>query len=100
MDHALVMGRGKTEGGLVDDLRRRPRRHLVLALEQGAERFALDEFHDEVGLAFILADEVDLDDVRVVEGRHAACFTQEALFHALIVGQRLCQHLDCDIAVE
>ena len=58
-------------------------RKLALALEHPAERFAFDELHDEIRLAFVVADEIDLDDVRIVERRHAARFAQEAFLDRL-----------------
>ncbi len=73
---------------------------LGFALEHRAERFAVDEFHDEIGLAVVVADEIDLDDVRIVERRHAARFAQETLLHALIVRERIGEHLDRDVAIQ
>ena len=71
-----------------------------LALEHRAERLAFDEFHHEEGLALVFADEVDLDDVRVIERSHAARLAQEALLDPFIVGQGIGQHLDRDVAIQ
>ena len=100
MDHAAVVRGGEAGGGLVDRPRRLLRRHLVLALEPGRERLALDELHGEIGLPLPLADVVDLDDVRVVERGHGAGLAQEALLDALVVRERRGQHLDRDVAAE
>ncbi len=100
MNHALVVGRGKTQGGFVNDLRGLFGLELAIALEQRAQRFAVDEFHDEIRLAFILADEIDLDDVWIVERGHAARLAQKTFLDAFVVGQRIGQHLDRDIAIQ
>ena len=100
MDHTFVVRGGEAERGLVDDLRGRADGDLVFALEQGAERLAFDKLHDEERLALVFADVVDLDDVRIIQCRHAARFAQEAFLHALVVRQRIRQDLDGDIAVE
>src|SRR5262249_13021604 len=73
---------------------------LALALEHRAERFAVDELHDEIGLAFVVADEVDLDDVRIVQRRHRTRLAQEALLDRGVVRQRLGQYLDRDVTVQ
>ena len=86
MDNAAVVSAGKAERGLLDHLRRLLDGQLAFALEHRTERLAFYEFHDEERLPFILANEIDLDDVRVVERSHAARLTQEALLDALVVG--------------
>ena len=100
MNNALVVRRRETHRGLVDDLRGLLGLEFAFAFEHRAERFAVDEFHDEIRLAVVVADEIDLDDVRIVERGHAACFAQETLLHALIVRERIGKHLDRDVAIE
>ena len=98
-DAAVVRGR-EAHRGLLQHLGRLLDRKLAFALQHGAERFAFDEFHDEIRLAFVVADEIDLDDVRIVERGHAARFAQEALLDRLVVRERIGKHLDRDVAVQ
>jgi hypothetical protein len=65
------------------------------------EVFAGDELHrDEVGLVGLAAEVVDLDDVRVVEGRAHAGLVQEHLDEGLLLREVAQDLLDDDEAVE
>ncbi len=50
----------------------------LVRIEEVLELLALDELHDEVGNFVLLAEVVDLDDVRMVEARHGLRFAHEA----------------------
>ncbi len=49
----------------------------LVGVEEVLELLALDELHDEVGNVVLLAEVVDLDNVRVVEPRHRLRFAYE-----------------------
>ncbi len=70
--------------------------------EQRLQRLACEQLHGDVGLAVLLADVVDDDDVRVAELSRGACLAQEALPH---LGQYLrrqvgMQRLDRELALD
>ena len=100
MDHALRVRGSKTLRGVQKDLQRVARYQADFALQAGRQRFAVDVFHHKEGLFFVLADEVDLDDVRVVERRHRARFAQEAFDEYLVVRHGRGQHLDRHVATQ
>src|SRR5450432_708709 len=100
MDDTAVMRGSQAQRRLVDNLGRLFGLELALAFEQRTQRFAVDELHDEEGLAGVVANEVYLYNMRIIERGHAARFAQEAFLYALVVGQRIGQHLDRDVAVQ
>ncbi len=100
MDHAAVVRQGEALRHLQQDARGLEGLQPVLALEPLAERLAFDELHREIGLALVLADQVDLHDVRIVELRHAARLAEEAFDHQGVVGQCLRQHLDRHMSLQ
>ena len=52
------------------------------------QRLALQELHGDEQLAAVLADFVDLADVRMIDARRGPGFAPEALARRLVVGQR------------
>ena len=65
-----------------------------------AEALPLDELHGDPGVAVVLADLVDRDDVRVVEGRGGARLVLEALEVLAALREPLGEQLDGDLAPE
>ena len=65
-----------------------------------AQLFAFEQFGDDIGRAFVLADIVDGEDVRVIERRGGAGFLLEAAQTVGITGELGGQHLDRDLATE
>ena len=89
-----------------------PRRHIQARLHheglvkvfvrdhQLLQRFALDELHDDVGLALLVTEGVDLRDVRVIELCRRLCLAIEALDHGLVGSHGCKQHLYRHLTIE
>ena len=78
---------------VLHDLKLPRQRRRLVALEERAERFALDVLHRDVRLAFVLADIVDGDDVDVLEPAGRSGLARESLAQLGVV-KALAQHLD------
>jgi hypothetical protein len=59
-----------------------------------AQAAALDEIHHDVGAAFFLLDVMHLDDMGMLELRHADRFLEEAIEKVLAAGELGVQHFD------
>ena len=99
VDDSGGVGGGEAVGNLRRDVEQLAGRN-GLAGEQGTERFALDEFADDVLLAGLDAKVVDGDDVGVVERGDGAGLALEAA--AVIGAGGACprEDLDGDVAIE
>src|ERR1700682_5451623 len=91
--------------GVVQGAGDRPQQpHDLLKLRRAAhavgESASLDQLHDQVGNASVLAKVECAEDVGVVEPRHRLRFELKALPVALVLGEEFGQHLDRDEAVE
>ena len=99
VDDALGMGGDERIGHLGADPEHVRHRELP-ALHQLPERAALEQLHDQVGLAVLLADVVDGADVRMTQPRGRAGLALEPLAALRVVGEIPGQHLERDRAVE
>ena len=75
-------------------------REHVLALEDGGERLAGHELHDEEGAALLLAVVEDVGDALVVDERGVAGLGAEALEEARVTEVLVFQDLDRDGATD
>jgi hypothetical protein len=101
----LLLVRVVEAGGGVDDdvdqvLEREPGPGLVRRADQPPEVLPPDVLHGEEVGPVVLADVVDLDDVRVVERRREAGLAEEHLDQALVVGVLLEHALERDELLE
>ena len=70
------------------------------SVEELPQGLALEELHRQVRPPGVLADVVDRDDVRVVEGRGRARLGVKASDPARVADHVVRKHLDCDVAAE
>jgi hypothetical protein len=80
-------------GGLGHHHHRVVRRERAVATQQAVQRFPRDELHHQVRQPVGLTVVVDLDDVRVGQGRHGVRLDPEPLGEARVSGQLGQQHL-------
>ena len=110
MDDALVMRGGKPAGelhrvreGLADEKPRACRvrsRPLVAGRKPVAQRLALEQLRDDVRRAVVLADVVDIQNVRMVQRGRRARLLLEAGQTPAVPGERGRQHFDGHIAAQ
>ena len=100
MDDAGGVRAGEPVGQLAGDVQHPPGRQRVLGADEVAQRPPVHELHDREGQPRRLADLVDRDDVRVVEGGGRARLLGEAAEAVRDRGEGLGQELDGDVAVE
>ena len=98
--HALRVRVGQAPGHLAQNPRRLRRRQRSATPDALAERFAVDERHDEEDQVAHLFDREDGNDVRVRELGRCAGFVQEALSQRRVTRQVRWQQLEGDQAVE
>src|SRR5262249_42316282 len=99
MDDAFGMRGGQSLGDLprvIDSLSRSD----CALFYQFAQLLAFEQFGDDIGRAFMRADVVNREDVRVVERRGGAGFLLEAAQAIRIPGELGGQQLDGDLATE
>src|SRR5215813_9871336 len=99
MDDAFGMRGGQSLGDLprvIDSLSRSD----CALFYQFAQLLAFEQFGDDIGRAFMRADVVNREDVRVVERRGGAGFLLEAAQAVRIPGELGGQQLDGDLATE
>ncbi len=99
MDDAFFMGGGEAVGDLHSVLDGFALRHQA-AIEQGAEAFSLEQFGHDEGRAFLLADVMNGEDVRVIERGHGARLLLEATETVGFAGEGLGNNFQSDIAAE
>ena len=100
MDDSLGVGRCKSGEHLGDDRDRLVHLQLRPLGEQFGQRLAGDVLHREKQMARVLADEVDMHDIRVRDaGRHGG-FGAESPHKIRVVGKRVGQHFDRHFAVQ
>jgi hypothetical protein len=99
MDNALRVGCNQR----IDDLNS-PLQYLIrlerLVGEAIAERLSLQQLHDDVWAAFVLADIMDGANVRMIQGGGGAGLTPEPIEGLLVLGVLLRQELQRDMATE
>ncbi len=100
MDEALRLRGREATRGLLHVADGAPPGERALALEELAEVAALDELHDEVRSALLLAREEDRDDVLVRDPGRRARLAHEAPRRALVLPEEGREHLDRDGPVE
>ena len=100
VDDRERVGGGERVGGLLHDAADFLRGQLAPALDPRAERFAVDQAHDEVDQAAALVDVVDRDDVGVRQARGGLRLAGEALADFLLEGELGREHLDRDAALQ
>jgi hypothetical protein len=100
LDVAVDDPRGVGGGQRPGHLGNQPRYllHRGAAGDQRLEGRSLDEFHDEEGMPFVLAQRVDGADVRVVQRRGRPRFAQEAVEPFRVAGVLGGQELQGDVA--
>ncbi len=96
----LRLGEHESGSGVAQD-----REHFVDGQTPGfrdavLERAALHELHGEEVRALVLADVVDRDDVRMVQGRGGARFGLETAYELGVRGEACAEDFDGDAAVE
>ncbi len=94
VDDAFAGGGGQCVGGLFGDATSHFRRALALAIDELGQRFAVDVFHDEVGLAVVLVGNEDLGNVGMVERGDVAGLAQEAGHDDFVGAEFVAQALD------
>ena len=99
MDNTGLMRGFQRFGNLLRDWQRLIHRDRPLRDPVG-ERRSLDQLQHERPRPVALLDAVDLRDVGVVEGRENVCFALETREAIRIVGERVGENLQRDIAVE
>src|SRR5262245_10943501 len=99
MDDAFGVSGGQSLGDLPRKIHRFSWSDCAL-LYQLAQLFALEQFGDDIGRAFMRADVVNREDVRVAERRGGAGFLFEAAQTISIPGELVRQHFDSDLATE
>ena len=99
MDDALLVRRFERLGNLLRDRERLIERDRTSS-DALREIVSLDQFHHEGGHAPALFEAVDGGDVWVVQRGEGLGFTLEAREPISIVGERLGQHLDRDVAIQ
>jgi hypothetical protein len=65
-----------------------------------AERLALEDLHDEEGLAFVVVNIIDGADAGVIQGRGRASFALETLESLAVAGEFLRQEFQSDGATQ
>ena len=68
--------------------------------DQGIERRAVHELHDEKQRIAFVADRVDHDDVRMIQLRRRPCLALEPLFHSFVEGEVRQHGLDRHLPVQ
>src|SRR5262245_59167971 len=99
MDDAFLVRGGQAGGdllGVLDGLARRQRK----VIQPRAQYFAFEHFGDEVRRAFVIANVMDRQDVRMVERRGRSRLLLESAQSAKVLGELGGQDLDCNLAVE
>jgi len=69
---------------------------------KGAQVFTLQKLHHQIGVAVIgvavlIAEVVDRDDIRMLQFAHTLGFTIESLQELGVIGKPYCHHLDGDL---
>jgi len=100
VNEAELVGGGQRAGGLRDDRQRPVGVEDALALDDGRERTARDQLHDEVGRSLFLAVVEDRSHAVVVQQGGVPGLGAEALEEAGIAGVLLLEDLDGDHAAE
>lgn len=88
---------GQTLGELLGEVEEPPQGQRAIG-EQLTQGRAVDKLHGDVRDPVLVADIVDVDDVRVGQGRSCARLLLESPHAVGIVGQERMQHLDGHIA--
>jgi hypothetical protein len=100
VDEAVQIGLAQAERGLPAQLDRLAGRQLALALEALLQALAVDQLHGEEHQAVLLADEVDMGDVGVVDAGLGARLAAKPLARHGVRGLARRQHLERDRTVE
>ena len=100
VDDSCLVRRREALGDLDADRENARERKRRRSCEHLAQRLALDPLHREERAAAALADVVDRDDVRVVEGRRRSRLVLEAGETLAVGRQRLRENLDGDEPAE
>ena len=77
MHNAALFRGGQRARGLLNHFERQSERHRTFASDLGFERFAFDQLHDVETLTVLFAIMTDARDVRMMNLRGRARFTQE-----------------------
>ena len=99
MNDALLMRGFERVGNLLRDRQCLIERHCP-ACDPLRQILALDEFHRERAHAVTLFEAVNVRDVRMVERRERLRFAREPREAIGVVGERVRQDFECDVAVE
>ena len=97
MHHSLGMSGGQAVGNLARKAESFLQRQET-AFNLGVEALALDEFHDEEGLAALLADFMDGANVGMTEPGGGLCFSVETLAGLFVFEQMRRQELESNRA--
>ncbi len=87
MDKADVVCRGQAAGNLHDDPQNERLAERVFLIDHFIQMPPFDQLHDDVGLALLLPERVDLRDIRVVELRYGLGFALEGFDERCVVTQ-------------
>ena len=96
MDQALLVGILQSESDLGDDADRFVFRHLAVALDLLPERFAFDEFHDEIACLALPAEIESFDDIGMIDVASDEVFLLEASENNGVGQEMLGHDLDGD----
>ena len=100
VDEAPRVGRGERPGDGRADARDLARRQRAAPAQDGREVLAVDQLHDDVRAARVLAVVVDGDDVRVAERRRRLGLLPEARRELRVAQVLGAQELERDVATE
>src|SRR5438132_7288936 len=100
MHNAACFGGGERTCTLLNHFKRETERHRALTPNIGLKRFALDQFHDIETLTILLAVMTDTRDIRMVNLRSGARFSEETRAHAGISRRRPVDHFERDLGVQ